>query len=137
MCIIDNDNDNDLYIELLNNFKMMKCNYKKGKNILDIYYSFTSPNNNAQNNQKSKNKKSKGKKVKREPKIYFDDEKLEEKDDRITFSKEIISLLLNDLEIDEIDNDKLDKLLNKVHDVVNQFQNISYTKGYKAAINNK
>ena len=122
---------------------MTKCNYKANKSILDITFSFESKqekgNNNAQNKKKKKNKSksSKPKVLKKTAIKYFDDQKVEEKDDRTTFSKEIIELVLNDLNVDKIDKDTLEKLLSKVHDIMNQFQSISYTKGYKAAVNNK
>lgn len=63
----------------------------------------------------------------------FDDQKEDEMDDRMTFSKEIIEIVLNDLKVDKIEKEKLEQIDGKVHDVMNQFQNISYTKGFKAA----
>lgn len=123
---------------------MIKCNYKKNKSLLDMTISFeskTNNQNNAQNNSKKKgksnNKKSKAVKAIKTGIKYFDDEKVDEKDDRTIFSKEIIEIVLNDVNADKIDKDKLDRLLRKVHDVMNQFQSISYTKGYKACLNNK
>ena len=119
---------------------MTKCNYKANKGILDITLSFESNKenkNNAQKKKKNKEQRSKPKIVQKTATKYFDDQKVEEKDERTIFSKEIIELVLNDLNVDKIDKDKLEKLLSKVHDVMNQFQSISYTKGYKAAVNNK
>ena len=125
---------------------MIKCNYKENKSLLDITISFESKQNNknkeeqknkSKNKKKNNNQKSKPVNSRRTAIKYFDDQKVDEKDDRTIFSKEIIELVLNDVNVDNIDKDKLERLLGKVHDVMNQFQSISYTKGYKACLNNK
>ena len=117
----------------MNNFKVIKCNFKQNKNFLEFFYSFSS-------NKKNNSKQKKNVILSQENKLisFFDDNEFKENENndiRNEFSKEIINSLLNDLNIKEINNDKLDKLFNKVHDILNRFQNISYSRGYHA--NNK
>merc|ERR1719273_1729225 len=107
---------------------MIKFNFKKKKNILDIFYSFKANNANNQQNDPSGDDKSS-----RAKQRYFDDAMIVEKDDRTLFSKEIIEVVLSDLNVDKIEKEKLDSLFENVHDVLNRFQTISYMKGYKAA----
>ena len=111
----------------LSNFKMIKCGYKANKNTLQIFYSFVS----APKDEQSKH--GKGGQSGDSRRSYFE-RKMDEKDDRMTFSKEIIEVVLNELDMKQVDEENLSKVLGKVHDVLNQFQNICYTKGYKAAI---
>ena len=96
------------------------------KNLLEIFYSF---NTKQASNQNANGKSNQSNRPKSK---YFDEKKVDEKDDRIIFSKEIIETILTDLQFDKIEKEKLDDLLENVHDVLNRFQTLSYTKGYKA-----
>lgn len=113
----------------LSDFKMIKCNYKQNKNVLDVFYSFKSTESAASAHGQSKRKA----KQDANNRSYFEDTKEDESDERLTFSKEVIDIVLKEMKVDNMDNEKLGLMLSKVHDVMNQFQNISYTKGYKAA----
>merc|ERR1712129_511333 len=115
-------------LDALSAFKIIKFNYKMKKHLLEIFYSFKANQANNQNNKMNVGNRSGGPKSK-----YFEEQKVDEKDDRIVFSKEIIETMLTDLGIDSIKREKLDDLLENVHDILNRFQTLSYTKGYKAA----
>mmetsp|Transcript_32073 Transcript_32073/g.51849 ORF Transcript_32073/g.51849 Transcript_32073/m.51849 type:complete len:251 (-) Transcript_32073:1224-1976(-) len=117
----------------LSEFKIIKCSYKANKNTLDIFYEFKGKmlDSATLSVEKEKNAALKGNNC------YFEESKLDHADDRITFSKEIIEAILNELNIDKIETNTINRMMHKVHDSLNQYQNICYTKGYKAATANR
>ena len=96
---------------------------------MEVFYSFKANKANNQQNKPSTANKSGIAKQR-----YFGDALVDEKDDRTLFSKEIIELVLSEMNIEKVEKEKLDGLLEDVHDIVNRFQTVAYTKGYKAAI---
>ena len=106
---------------------MLKGSFNANKKVLKVSYQFVaSPaGNGMQSKGQSQNRYSGC--------SYFDDMKDDDKDDRSLYSKELMALIGTELGIKRIDPEHRDKLFQKVHDVLNQFQNVCYAKGFKAA----
>ena len=100
--------------------------------MLEIFYQFAL-------NKKDNNKQQKSQKNQNDNKIvsFFDDEKqdIQDNDIRSKFSKEIINSILNDLNVKKINKTDLDTMHQKIHDILNRYQNIAYSQGYHAAKN--
>merc|ERR1711941_243079 len=114
----------------LSNFKMIKANYNANKKVLKIFYQFAVSSAvdgvRSDDKQQSRNGHLAG--------SYFEEMEGDDKDDRSIYAKELMTLIGTELGVNSIDPLQRDKLFEKVHDVLNQFQNVCYTKGFKAAI---
>jgi len=111
----------------LSGFKMIKSSYNTNKKVLKVSYQFvvSSADDGIQMKGQSQNQQSGA--------LYFDDIKGHDKDHRAVYAKELMTLIGTELGVNSIDPVHRDKLFQKVHDVLNQFQNVCYTKGFNAA----
>merc|ERR1712032_567171 len=112
----------------LSGFKMLKGSFNANKKVLKVSYQFDVSSlmaNELQKRDQSKNAMSS---------FYFEDGKDGDLDERAKYAKELITLIGVELGVKRIDPVHRDRLYQKVHDVLNQFQNVAYSKGLKAAV---
>merc|ERR1712013_283688 len=116
----------------LSSFKMIKFNAKPKKSSLTVFFSFAAA--------KAEQSGKKGGSSALGGGQWFAgrNRSIDEKDNRMVFTKQVIQAVLDELkvsgQIDEtlLREDQKDRMLSKVHDALNQFQNIAYTQGLKA-----
>merc|ERR1719229_1061488 len=111
----------------LSNFKMIKASFNANKKVLKIFYQFTVSSANDRVGSEDKETLRKG----HRSGFYFE-EMQDDDDDRSLYAKELMTLIGTELGVSSIGPQQRDELFDKVHDVLNQFQNICYTKGFKA-----
>jgi len=117
------------HLGMLSGFKMVKANFNVNKKVFKVTYQFT-----ASSAASGPDNSQRGKHLTGNATIsYFDDAAKDDRDDRSIYAKELMTLIGTELGVKQIGSEQRDKLFEKVHDVLNQFQNVCYTKGLKAA----
>ena len=116
----------------LSSFKLLKFNAKPKKSTLQVFYSFAAAQ--AQQSGKGGGRCAQG----GGRWLAGRSRSIDDKDDRMVFSKEVIAAVLDELkaagqiEETQIAEAQKDRMIRKVHDAMNRFQNIAYTNGLKA-----
>merc|ERR1712087_413025 len=116
----------------LSDFKVIKFKFNAKKSSLQIFFSFAVAKTEESGKKGGESALGGG--------SWFAgrNRSIDEKDDRMVFTKQVIQAVLDELKASgqiseaQVNEDQKNKMISKVHDAMNQFQNIAYTQGLKA-----